>query len=1342
MISASEQGTRVLTLNMRGLRDIAKREKKKRYIREKIERKKHPVIAILTETHTKIEDQKWLVDAFPTHQLCFSHYEGSRAQAGVLIMVPQELRVVGQSNNGGGAWLRVTVEGIRERPVSIVGVYFKTGDVQMRESQMRAVQQELRRVHRQEHELVVGGDFNFVVDPSLDRVPRVPPGHATTKGAARQLDWQHKYDLVDAWRQRHPQKFAFTFRTGHFHRRGQTQTRIDRILISRTMLASSKHWEVHAPRKWRRPADSITDHGYVVGTLTTPTVERGPGYWKLNTLHLEESELVDRVKWYIDRIPTLGVHRYQQWDTFKEIVAAECRIFGRQRARRLRDQMRHIRDDRHRWIQAGHAWHSGRLQQCADLVSKCHDAACVFDFRTHQVDGAKLLAQQSHILARLDERHDSLRDQLTYVKPDELVDEHWSDRGHKAFFAQSQTQQTRQRLMTSMQSPTEGDEEARVNDSESIGRVVRSFWYKLWGVPPRVSARKQERFLARVSRRLSAQAARTLDMPITVSEVEKAIRKSARGKTPGHDGLSMEFYHKFVDELAPVLADVYNQSIYHEKLPASMCKTLVSLLFKDKPGAARDNPACYRPIALTTADYKVLAKVLTLRLSKHMHKLVHPDQTGFISAKTRQISGNCMLIRCIARACNESHTAVWGLAIDFHKAYDSVSHDWLCRVLRRFGFGPMFCRAVRTLYHGAVIVVMVNGFFTSPIAQCSGIRQGCPLSCFLFVLCVEPLLCAFRAHRGIRGVPAPNGGPCVHASAFVDDVTQLTDRAASVAVAIQVTMDFGECSGLVMNLKKTEGLLFGPADPPPGLDALVRGLRWTRIDPDQSPDAELPDPLIILGSPVGDRLHQMQVFGKILARMRKHAQMLGGRPYNRIQRALLWNARVVAKLSYVSVVHTMGPEVQSLTRDVGHRLLKGSHHRASWEKARIPARHGGFGFFEPAFRARAMKALLIQQWQHPTQHERPPWCRWFDEFAQRAFVDVARVVQVNTVPAVTNQRIFYEPPLEWEFIDDTLQTSLVHEVLLLWLILCPSKEYVAWLKPRASRIRQWSADQCDPVALVAPLARYKRVQNKRRKNAKLQPVTLALCQFTPRNVYRMLIEATTRAEARREVARSYPPARDLLSNHVCRAPHLPSAVRSHWVNRRNCRLKIPRQDTCVRCHAYVGRRGSWKHFLDTCPALPRLREALLDQFRIAARGTLASDTVAHFRLDFWRCIRDQCQQRSVQPPDPLFPYSNASSPDYKRTLAKCEFYARFGWCMYRAMLDAQTNRTAFDVNVVAMQTRIDLERQVAHEVLIRGFDRTAAKWQDFFAFHDLPNADGTRTLRLSTYPHAPNNPPP
>ena len=142
-------------------------------------------------------------------------------------------------------------------------------------------------------------------------------------------------------------------------------------------------------------------------------------------------------------------------------------------------------------------------------------------------------------------------------------------------------------------------------------------------------------------------------------------------------------------------------------------------------------------------------------------------------------------------------------AIDFEKAFDTLD----CRTLHKFNFGPSFIQWMCVLYKNASRCVMNNGFKTGPFLLGRGVRQGDPLSPYLFILALETLAIKIREDCNVQGLKI--GEEMIKLSLFADDMTCILKDKTSYTNLFRILNSFGECSGLKVNDEKTEIMPLG-----------------------------------------------------------------------------------------------------------------------------------------------------------------------------------------------------------------------------------------------------------------------------------------------------------------------------------------------------------------------------------------------------------------------------------------------------------------------------------------------------------------------------------------------------
>ena len=117
--------------------------------------------------------------------------------------------------------------------------------------------------------------------------------------------------------------------------------------------------------------------------------------------------------------------------------------------------------------------------------------------------------------------------------------------------------------------------------------------------------------------------------PITLDELLKALKQMKKGKSPGDDGLSVEFYCSFWDSIGPVFLEMVNSSYSSKSMPESTTRGVLKLI----PKSGKDSRYLknLRPITLLNVDYKLIEKVLALRMDRTLDTIINRDQNGFMA---------------------------------------------------------------------------------------------------------------------------------------------------------------------------------------------------------------------------------------------------------------------------------------------------------------------------------------------------------------------------------------------------------------------------------------------------------------------------------------------------------------------------------------------------------------------------------------------------------------------------------------------------------------------------------------------------------------------------------------
>ena len=288
------------------------------------------------------------------------------------------------------------------------------------------------------------------------------------------------------------------------------------------------------------------------------------------------------------------------------------------------------------------------------------------------------------------------------------------------------------------------------------------------------------------------------DKVLTIDDLEQALFKMSIGKSPGNDGLSIEFYKAFWDDLKPVLFDSYKYSRVVGELSSSQRQAIMKLI--EKKDKDKRFIANWRPISLLNVDTKILSKCMASRLIPVLPTIISADQTAYV--KGRFIGESIRLISDVLEMTQALNIPGYLLTIDLEKAFDSIDPIFLMACMEKMGFGPNFLAWVSILLKKNESCVSNGGHTTRYFHLKRGARQGDPIAAYFFIIVLEIFFIMIKSNNDIKKVKVLDFEYLY--TAYADDTTFFISDLDSVQLIFSIFDEFSIYSGMKINRSKCE----------------------------------------------------------------------------------------------------------------------------------------------------------------------------------------------------------------------------------------------------------------------------------------------------------------------------------------------------------------------------------------------------------------------------------------------------------------------------------------------------------------------------------------------------------
>ena len=324
--------------------------------------------------------------------------------------------------------------------------------------------------------------------------------------------------------------------------------------------------------------------------------------------------------------------------------------------------------------------------------------------------------------------------------------------------------------------------------------------------------------------RIGTEEAVSLEETFFENEIWTAITGLKSDKAPGPDGFPIAFWSFSWDFVKDEIIGLFKEFHDNSRFVKNLYTTFLVLIPKKQ---TVEDLKDLRPISLVGGLYKILSKVLANRIKGVMNQVISKSQNAFFEG--RQILDAVLIANELVDSSLRRKKCGLVCKLDIEKAYDSISWEFLYQVLGRMGFGSRWLTWIKWCISTASFSILINGSPACFFPSSRGLRQGDPLSPYLFVIGMEALSCMINRAvddnyiSGSRVAIGRGGDMSISHLLYTDDTLIFCEADLDQLKFLSwILMWFEAMAGLKINLAKSEIILIGTV---PNLVELASELR-------------------------------------------------------------------------------------------------------------------------------------------------------------------------------------------------------------------------------------------------------------------------------------------------------------------------------------------------------------------------------------------------------------------------------------------------------------------------------------------------------------------------------------
>ena len=486
------------------------------------------------------------------------------------------------------------------------------------------------------------------------------------------------------------------------------------------------------------------------------------------------------------------------------------------------------------------------------------------------------------------------------------------------------------------------------SENEEILKIAKDYYTELYK-KAQTNQDEQEIFLNKYEKEISNDWHPKLTKTFEEKEIFQALKSMEENKSPGKDGIPMEFYITFWQILKKDFTELLNYIFFVKKeLPDSMKTAIISMIPKKDPNDT--DIAKWRPISLLCVDYKIITKVLTNRLLPTLDEIISIEQSAVVPNRT--IYNNLFTIRDLIEYSNKKKIPSYILNFDQEKAFDKVDRNYMFKCLEKMNYPKEYIEFIKIIYRETYSEIQNNGYFSESIKLERGVRQGCPLSFPLYCTQNDVFTNSVNKDENIKGFKLPGRKENIKLSQYADDTSFISTDFSDIPFIFEQFTKYKKATGCTLNIDKTEGLLMQT-------DRIFNNngrfpIKWKTIDY-----------IKILGIHFNNDTEMTQRYNitKCIQKMENNVKIQNQRHLSLKGKTIIINTILLSKLWYVCSVFPLPKDLLQEINKIIYTFLWNNKNPEpiARETLFLPRERGGLGILVPSIESQALRTKYLLQ---------------------------------------------------------------------------------------------------------------------------------------------------------------------------------------------------------------------------------------------------------------------------------------------------------------------------------------------------------------------------------------------